>query len=80
MNTIYTKIQEFYNFLGGGEAQFSSLPQAQKTLLSALHGYIRHADLNRVSPEHKSDTLSARLPIILRFVLAQTVIFKNKSL
>jgi hypothetical protein len=34
MNRIQ-KFFEFYIFLGGG-AQFSSLPQAQKTLLSAL--------------------------------------------
>jgi hypothetical protein len=36
MNKINKQIYEFYNFFLGGGAQFSSLPQAQKTLLSAL--------------------------------------------
>jgi hypothetical protein len=36
MNKINTKILEFYYFWAGGEQQFSSLPQAQKTLVTAL--------------------------------------------
>jgi hypothetical protein len=36
MNKMNTKNEGFYNFFSGGGAQFSSLPHAQETLVTAL--------------------------------------------